>query len=260
MSPSRCGTTRSIATSAHGDGDQAGDHQRPAEALHQAPGDERRDRGADGEGHLRQRRPRARSSAARSGPLNMFWMKPETCGVIRPPPAPWITRATEIHSALWLAPQAALARVNSATPTMKTVRRERASPEPAGGHERHAEGQGVPGDHPLDVAVVGGEARADRGQRDVDDAHVEQAHAARDQAHDQGAPPVAGARPRAPTRCPGRSWSRRHASRGLTADRGGYVGRDRHRERRTHSSGQETRCASSSPADTARSPSSSRGW
>jgi hypothetical protein len=60
-------------------------------------------------------------------------MNPETWGVIIPPPKPCTTRATEIHNALWLAPQAALARVKTATPAMNTARRERASPRrPAG--------------------------------------------------------------------------------------------------------------------------------
>lgn len=60
-------------------------------------------------------------------------MKPETCGVIRPPPTPCTTRATAIHSGLTAAPHAALARVNTTTPARKTVRRDLASPSrPAG--------------------------------------------------------------------------------------------------------------------------------
>ena len=79
---------------------------------------------------LAPKRPKARP---RSGPLKRFWMKPETCGVISPPPTPCTTRATEIHSALWAAPHSTLDSVNRATPAMKTVRRERASPRrPAG--------------------------------------------------------------------------------------------------------------------------------
>ncbi len=60
-------------------------------------------------------------------------MKPETCGVMSPPPMPCATRAAPIHSGAWAAPQTALAIVNSATPAMKTVLRLRASPRrPAG--------------------------------------------------------------------------------------------------------------------------------
>ena len=75
-------------------------------------------------------RPKARP---RSAPLNMFWMNPETCGAIMPPPIPWITRAMPSISGVCAAPQAALAAVNTPTPTMNTVRRLRASPRrPAG--------------------------------------------------------------------------------------------------------------------------------
>ena len=72
--------------------------------------------------------PKIENALARSRPRKRFWMKPETCGVMMPPPMPWTTRAAEMNHGVGAKPAAALASVNSATPTMNTPRRLRASP------------------------------------------------------------------------------------------------------------------------------------
>ena len=72
--------------------------------------------------------PKIEKALARSRPWKRFWMKPETCGVMMPPPKPCTTRASEMTHGVGAAPAAALERVKRATPTMKIVRRLRASP------------------------------------------------------------------------------------------------------------------------------------
>ena len=77
--------------------------------------------------------PKIEKALARSRPWKRFWMNPETCGVMMPPPKPCTTRAREMTHGLGAAPAAALDRVKSATPATNIIRRPRASPRrPAG--------------------------------------------------------------------------------------------------------------------------------
>ena len=60
-------------------------------------------------------------------------MRPEICGLMRPPANPWTIRISTSASGVCARAQAALAATNSATPTMNTGRRPCASPKrPAG--------------------------------------------------------------------------------------------------------------------------------
>jgi hypothetical protein len=56
-------------------------------------------------------------------------MRPEICGLMRPPANPWRIRIKTSQSAVGASAQAALATTNSATPTMNTGRRPWASPK-----------------------------------------------------------------------------------------------------------------------------------
>ena len=70
-------------------------------------------------------RPNARP---RSAPRNRLWISPAFCGVTSPPPMPCTSRAMISMSALWANPQAALASVKTASPSISVGRRPRASP------------------------------------------------------------------------------------------------------------------------------------
>ena len=73
--------------------------------------------------------PKKPNALPRSSPRNRLWMRPEICGLMRPPANPWTTRITTSASAVGASAQAALATTNSATPTMNTGRRPCASPK-----------------------------------------------------------------------------------------------------------------------------------
>jgi len=77
--------------------------------------------------------PSSPKARLRSWPRNSCWISAEFCGVTRPPAAPCSSRATVRKAAFGARPHAALATVNSPSPTMNTVRRPLASPSrPAG--------------------------------------------------------------------------------------------------------------------------------
>jgi hypothetical protein len=94
----------------------------------QRAADERADRGRHGDG-----RPEEAERLAALSPRNRLWMRPEICGLMRPPANPWTSRINPSTSAVGASAEAALATTNSATPTMNTGRRPCASPKrPAG--------------------------------------------------------------------------------------------------------------------------------
>ena len=77
--------------------------------------------------------PKNPNALPRSSSRNRLWMRPEICGLIRPPANPWTTRINTSASAVGASAEAALATTNSATPSMNTGRRPCASPKrPAG--------------------------------------------------------------------------------------------------------------------------------
>ena len=125
----------------------------------------------------------------RSGPENRFWMKPETWGEIRPPARPWTIRAIDS-----IVGRLGRAGGRAGQGEQRDSDHEDGPPaagvaEPARRDQEHAESQGIAGDDPLHVAVVGAQSGAQGGQRDVDDAEVEQGHRAGDQADGQRPPP-----------------------------------------------------------------------
>jgi hypothetical protein len=77
--------------------------------------------------------PNRPNALPRSSPRNRLWMRPEICGLIRPPANPWTTRITTSTSAVGASAEATLVTTNRATPTMNTGRRPCVSPKrPAG--------------------------------------------------------------------------------------------------------------------------------
>ncbi len=72
--------------------------------------------------------PRAPKARPRSSPRNICWIRPDTCGLIRPPEMPWNTRATIRISAVGARPDKALVTANPATPTWNISRRPWSSP------------------------------------------------------------------------------------------------------------------------------------
>ena len=124
----------------------------------------------------------------RSAPRKSSWIRPETCGLSRPPPTPWTSRATTSSRAVGASPASRLPRVKT-----RDADDEHRAPaahvaEAARGHEHQAEGQRVAGHDPLQLAGARRHGLADGGQGDVDDADVEQGHEPGHQADRQRLP------------------------------------------------------------------------